>query len=345
MSFFKSIGKALGKVSHVATGAVSGSVNFTSGLVGHIPVVGKPFHAAIDATVAGPLLTAHAITGGARIDHAVVDGIKKQAAGIKAVAPYAQMIIKQVPGVGATANAAIGAGLSLAQGKKIDAQLLSVIKGQLHPEAQKIFDQGVAIASTAVSDNRQAMDKALSEVTGDAKQALQVGLGVGSGIRLQSALQKAASSPAAAMAMKTAGIAKAATNPVLDAARHVISDPDVKHGFQVAVGTFGHDTPPAAITALRSGLNAKEQQGFDLALATFIGMNKKAAPDSMPAREKFGYYTIHGISGATPDMRIATLSNVAHDNSVRTGGDAAAKELNGNWFHHLLLKAHIVKAA
>jgi len=41
MSLFKSIGHALGKVSHAATSVVSHSVNFTGGLVGHIPLVGK----------------------------------------------------------------------------------------------------------------------------------------------------------------------------------------------------------------------------------------------------------------------------------------------------------------
>lgn len=343
--FIKKIGKAVGKVGHIATSAVSGSVNFTSGLVGHIPVVGKPFHAAIDATIAGPLLTANKITGGARLDHAVLDGIKKQAAGIKDVAPYAKMIISKVPGIGPTADAAIGAGLSLVQGKKIDKDVLGAIRGQLPADAQKVFDQGVAIASTAVSDNRPAMQKQLDSLTGEAKKAFQVGMAAGHGIRLQSALVKAASSPAAALSMQIAGTAKIASNPILDAACQVISDSDVKHGFQVAIGTFDHATPPAAITALRQSLNAKGQQGFDLALATYVGMNKKTAPDSMPPREKFGYFLIHGITGATPDQRKVTLSNVAQDNSVRTGGDIAAKELNGNWFHHLILKMHLTKAS
>lgn len=343
--FLKKIGKAVGSVAHVATSAVSSSVNFTSGLVGHIPVVGKPFHAAIDATIAGPILTANKITAGARLDHAVLDGIKKQAAGIKDVAPYAKMIISKVPGIGPTADAAIGAGLSLVQGKSITKDVLGAVRGQLPAEAQKIFDQGVNLASTATSDNRPAIQAQLNQLTGSAQKALQVGLAMGNGLRLQTALQKAAASPAANLAMQIAGTAKAASNPVLDAALQVITDPDVKNGFQVALGTFTHDTPPAAITALRTALNAKGRQGFDLALATYIGMNKKSAPDSMPPREKFGYYTIHGIAGATPDQRLSTLSNVAHDNSVRTGGDVAAKELNGNWFHHLMLKLHVVKAA
>jgi len=345
MSWFKSLGHALGKVSHAATHAVSGSVNFTGGLIGHIPVVGKPFHAALDATIAGPLHTADAITGGARIDHAVVAGLKQQVAGIKDVAPYIQTVVSQIPGIGQTVNAGIGAGTALVHGRRIDQALIQGIKSALPQSVQDIYAKGVTMAATATSDNRPSMQSELDKLTGEAKQAFLVGMGVGHGARLQSALQKAAASPAAATAMQTVGSATIAADPVLTSALQTITDPDVKQGFQVAIGTFNTNSPPAAVTSLRGSLNAKAQQGFDLALATHIGMTKKTAPSTMPPREQFGYYAIHGIAGATPDQRVATLTNVAHDNSVRTGGDIAAKELNGSWFHHLLIKLHVVKVA
>lgn len=345
MSFFKSIGHALGKVSHAATSVAAGGVNFTSGLVGHIPVVGKPFHAAMDATIGGPLQTANAITGGARIDHAVVAGLKTQIKGVKDVAPYAKTVIGMVPGIGTTVNAGIGAGLALVNGQRIDKALLEGVKSALPPGVQDIYNKGVSIAATATSDNRSAIQSELDKLTGDAKKAFLVGTAMGHGARLQTAAQKIAASPAVQMIMQAAGATKSAANPVLASALQVISDPDVKHGFEVAIGTFDHDTPPAAIASLRGALSAKGQQGFDLALATHIGMLKKTPPSGVPPREQFGYFAIHGISGATPDQRTATLNNVAHDNSVRTGGDLAAKELNGNWFHHMLLKLHIAKAA
>lgn len=345
MSFFKSIGHALGKVTHPLTNIAAKSVSFTGGLVGHIPVIGKPFHSAIDATISGPLLTANAITNGSRIDKAALSGFKQTLKGVQGVAPYAKAIIGQVPGLGPLADAGIAAGLAIANGQRVDKALVDGVKSNLPAGVQGIYTQAVQATSTAVSDNRAALQAQLDNLSGDALKAFQAGSAIGNGIRLQTALQKAASTPAALLAMSTAGNAKAASNPVLDAALQVISDPDVKHGFQVAIGTFDHDTPPAAITSLRASLNTKEQQGFDLGLATHIGMTKKTAPAGMPARDQFGYFTIHGISGATPDQRVSTLSNVAHDNSVRNGGDVAAKELNGNWFHHLMLKLHVVKAA
>lgn len=345
MSFFGSIGHAFGSVAHAVTHTVSGAASFTGGLVGHIPLVGKPFHAALDATVMGPLITADKIAGGARIDHAIVAGLKKNISGIKGVAPYAQAVVSMVPGIGQTVNAGIGAGTALIHGRRIDQALLDGVKTVLPANVRSIYDKAVHAASTAVNDNRAIMQAELNKLSGTAKHAYLVGSAMGHGLRLQTAVQKGASTPAAAMKMNTAGKAVVKTNPVLSAAIQVITDPDVKHGFEIGVGTLDHATPAAALTALRGGLNAKGQQGFDLALATHVGMVKKYPPAAMPPREQFGYFLIHGINGATPDQRKVTLANVAQDNSVRTGGDVAAKELNGNWFHHLMLKLHLAKAA
>jgi hypothetical protein len=346
MSFFKSIGKALGKASHAVTHTAVGGVGLVTKAASHIPVVGKPFHHVVDFTVMGPLVTADKIASGARLDRAVMAGIKTKLSGAKGIAPYAKVVFAQVPVLGKGVNAGIGAGLALAEGKRIDKALIDGVKSQLPPEMQKIYDDGVKLAALATSDNRSKIQSALDKLPTDAaKKAFQVGTALGHGQRLQSAMLKGSASPAAAQAMKTAGASKIKKDPVLSIGSLVIKDPDVKHGYEVAVGTFDHVTPPAALAGIQKALNAKAKQGFDLGVATHVGMAEKKAPSKLSPREQFGYYAIHGMKNATADQRDKALDNLAHDNSIRVGAQAAIKEIKGGFFHQILTTLHLAKAA
>src|SRR5208337_2622914 len=95
----KTVGKPyslIGRGIQTVDGAVTKEIN-------KIPVVGKPISAILDITTA-PLLMPYVIAGevidGKRIDKVVMGQLKKELQDYKEVAPYAEMVIAFVPGVG-----------------------------------------------------------------------------------------------------------------------------------------------------------------------------------------------------------------------------------------------------
>jgi hypothetical protein len=91
--------------------------------IGKIPIVGGPLHTIFDAgfhIAMGPsnMVIAVAIEG-KRIDKVVLENLKQQLHDFKQVAPYAQMVVSLVPGIGQGVSAAMSAGLALAEGQSI----------------------------------------------------------------------------------------------------------------------------------------------------------------------------------------------------------------------------------
>lgn len=332
----------MGKVGHIALAPIKLTTKVSGSVLGAIPVVGKPLHAALDVTVTGPLVTADAISKGARVDHAVLNGVKVQAKGIKTVAPYAALVLKQVPGAGLGVDAAIAAGSALAQGKRIDKALVDGVKGVVPANLQSTFEQGFQMASTAATDNRAQMDAKLKSLPAEAQKVFHSAMSLGHGKRLQDVLNKAASSPGTILSLKTAAAAQVTQDPVLSAGNLVLSDPDVNHGYQLAIGTFAHDTQPTALDAIRATLNAAGLQGFNIGMAVHVGMSLHQAPIGMAPREQFGYFAVYGMQTATNQQKTDMLNTVSHDNSARVGVNAAITELGATgWWPKI--KAYVSK--
>ncbi len=217
MSWLK---KAWRSVKHVTTAVVAAPAH----VLVKIPIVGKPLRSVYNLTT-GPIDLAMRVAGGARIDHAVMGNLKAQVRDVKVLAPYAQTIVSLVPGVGTGVSAAFSAGIALADGKPLTEAVVSGIKGSLPggPAAQAAFavtaaaatgkrlDQA-AIAALPISDHeKQALSKAAAVVTDVAKgkrvdhavfeqaqsalppavrDAMQVGVAVGQGVKMQRSIVK-----------------------------------------------------------------------------------------------------------------------------------------------------------
>jgi hypothetical protein len=129
----KAAGKEIGKV----TKPIQNAVGDISKEVGKIPVVGGLVQGVFDLTYMAYMwpaeLAVDIVVNGKRIDTAVLDTIKKEIQSVKQVAPYAQMVIALVPGIGPGISAAISAGLALAEGQSIEevikAGLIGAIPG------------------------------------------------------------------------------------------------------------------------------------------------------------------------------------------------------------------------
>jgi hypothetical protein len=163
----KTAGKPIewtGKALQDAGGAVTHEL-------GKIPVVGAPIGALFDApfqVAFGPAIVMGRIAHGDRIDRAVMAQISKEVKDVKEIAPYAQMVISLVPGVGQGISAALGAGLALAEGQGITEALLAGVKGAVPggPIAAGLVEAGAKSVEAAAHHTK--LDWALvSQIAGD----------------------------------------------------------------------------------------------------------------------------------------------------------------------------------
>jgi hypothetical protein len=127
----KTAGKEVGKVAK----PIQNAVGDVSREIGKIPVVGGLVQGVFDLTYMATMWPAELAIGivvdGKRIDNAVLDTIKREVQSVKEVAPYAQMVIAIVPGIGPGVSAALSAGLALAEGQSIEEVLKAGLIGAL----------------------------------------------------------------------------------------------------------------------------------------------------------------------------------------------------------------------
>jgi hypothetical protein len=136
--------------------------------------------------------TANAIADGKRIDDALIGGLKAQADAWKQAAPFIQAGLSFVPGIGQGVSAAIGAGLALAEGKKITDALIDSVKGALPggPLVGQTFDAAAKIG-VDLAQGRNIGDAALEQLRNQVpggelgKLAFDSGLALAHGKKLQ----------------------------------------------------------------------------------------------------------------------------------------------------------------
>ena len=271
-----SAGKAAGKAVGGAIKTASDAADAIGKAAGNIPVLGDATRLVTDAA-ASPLKLAKSIASGTRIDRALVKSIKDQVRIVREAAPYAQTVLSVVPGVGSGVSAAIGAGVALAEGRSIDeaakAALRSAIPGG--PVAVAGFDAALKVAQ-GKNVGQAALESARALVPPEARSAFDVGLAVVTGENIQTALVQGFTSMARD---QLNGIAadwtqSISSNPTILNALATIP-PDVKQGYAIAMGVLEHEgVSPSALHVVRSKLDAKAREGFDLAL--------KSAEKTMP---------------------------------------------------------------
>lgn len=133
-SFTSNVVKVAGKAVGTVTKPIQSITGAITKEIGKIPIVGGPLHTVFDVTfhvAMGPTNLVTAIASGQRIDHAVLDNLKQQLHDFKQIAPYAQMVISIVPGVGQGVSAMLSAGLALAEGQSITDALKAGLIGAI----------------------------------------------------------------------------------------------------------------------------------------------------------------------------------------------------------------------
>lgn len=185
--FTKNAAKAAGYGAHSLVSVTNKATGEISKAAKSVPVIGKPLHAVVGATLE-PVKFSAALASGRRIDKAVVDSFRRSVQSAKTLAPYAQLVVSAVPGIGTGLSAAISGGLVLAEGRSINEATIAAARAAVPggPLAVAAFDAAVAVGSgKSVSD--AAVSAAISAAAPDPasrarlRGALEVASGVSQG--------------------------------------------------------------------------------------------------------------------------------------------------------------------
>lgn len=257
--------------------------------VGGVPVLGDVTRIVSDVYTA-PLRLTRDIASGARIDQAVLKAAKDQVRIVRDAAPYAQIVISVVPGIGTGVSAAMSAGIALAEGRDIDEIAKAAIRGALPggPIAAAGFDAALKIAQ-GQNVGQVALESARELIPpGPGRQAFDIGLAVATGENLQNALAQGFMDLSAQQigVISSDWLKSVASTP--DVVKSLAAIPkDVVPGYALAMGALSHEgISPKALRVMREKLTGKMREGFDLAVESvekrMPGLTAALSPPSAP---------------------------------------------------------------
>jgi len=172
----KSVGREVGKATH----AIVSAGKVLEHAVSKIPIVGSPITTVFDASfhlVTAPMAMAVQVAiEGKRIDKVLMGQLQQTGKDFKDVAPYAQMVVGLVPGIGTGVSAAMGAGLALAEGQPIDKILTDAVAGAVPGGPLAHAAITMAHESIVAAVEHKAIDFASLAKTAAGSAAAQLGL-------------------------------------------------------------------------------------------------------------------------------------------------------------------------
>jgi hypothetical protein len=357
----KSVGKAIGGgVKSVGKVVTSSSRAIKKGLAS-VPVVGPGLSAVYSVGPMGVVDFSARIATGERIDHAAYNHLKEQVKAYQDIAPYAQMVVSVVPGVGQGLSGAIGAANALSKGRPISEAVIEGVRGAVPggPVATAAFDvavagvQGKPISAVALNAlplpavQKEAIIKAVSAARDiasgkrvdesiynqgksylpeAARKALDIGIALAQGKKLQDIARNEI--PGSLTKFSALGSVKINANPVMKAGLQTVAhDPDMAKGFSVGVGFMGHKINPTALSTIRSSLNGAARKGFDIAASAHVGQVAKPLSKKIPPPERFGYYVTQGLHGGKPSNNAEIIKTVVRKPPMKKGAMLATSSI------------------
>jgi hypothetical protein len=335
----KTAGKPLSAIGHElqkANGALKKEVT-------KIPFVGKPLFAAMDLGFIGtfgPMVATADALDGKRIDKAVIGQLKQEMTDIHEVAPYAEMVISLIPGIGPGVSAAIAGGLALAAGEKLSDALMDAVAaaipgGAIAKVAFDMAKAGVKMAQSGKKVTWEEIAGAGINVVGDlvdlpplAKNAMvgaldtagQLARGVKPDIAIGDGAADVLSTyiPKAATAAIKVGIA------VTHAAfLQKTQEPQLTHPtFQNKLMAVGQavQKSDSTVMAARQNVPAESKRGFDMGVGLMRHQVDKfqfqTVRQSLPLADQHGFD--HAVS-----LHIGRVGNPPPTSISSTRGQAA----------------------
>jgi hypothetical protein len=271
---------------------------------GKVPLIGKPLKGVVDITITTELSFLGGAMDGERIDKAALRSLKDTVQSVRDVAPYAQVVISMVPGVGTVAAASIAAGLALAQGQPINAIIIAGVRGAVPGGAigAAAFDVSVSLGrgesiDTALvksvpgltSSQKKALfvvgesihrvasgqriddavyTSAMKQLPSSVQVAVKTGTAIGKGANVQESMSGAAKKVAPALVK--AGAEKIVASKTMSKQTSNMNKEE-KTGACTAVGLLQKRARPIEIQLIRAQLSATAKGGFDVMLASVVG--------------------------------------------------------------------------
>jgi hypothetical protein len=362
MSWFSKALKSAGKGVSAGLKGVSSGANFVAKQAGKVPVVGAGLKGVFDITLSAPLQLTSNVAKGQRLDRAGMTFLKDNVKGVKAVAPYAQMVVGAIPGIGTLPSMAIAGALALSQGQPITAALIEGVKGAIPGGklAQSAFsittsaiqgkpldkialdalplsaEQKKAIATTIAATKDIAAGKRVDtallnagnkQLPLEVQKAVNIAVAVAHGANLQK-VASSALSPDLLSSLGTTGIAIIKSNPVfLEGAKLVA--PANRKAYETALGLMNNKLTPIQLQAVRSSFKGKQLEAFDLAVSAHIGMT--SSPKGKTPAETFGYAAAKGMAGQTLKNKESLLKVVVTNPAAAAGVKTVVKENSSLW--------------
>lgn len=343
--------KAAGKATTTVTSGIASGAGSLGSLAGKIPVVGTPISAVYNAAVTTPFKVVNGVVSGKRLDKVAYETLQNAVKNAQTLAPYAQAVVSTVPGVGTGAAGVIGAANALSKGKPISAAIVEGVKGSLPggpvataafdvayagmqgkpvsevalnaiplpPEQKKLVISGIKAASDIANGKRAdeaIVKRALDIAPPQVRQAMQVGMAVAQGEKLQKIAAKAA--PSVLGKVNVEGRALVQNNPVLRAGFRTLKGASQKSGFVTGTGVMSHKLTPTSFEYIRKALSPAQKKGFDVAVATRVGQTNVTAPRGN-AQQQFGYLVAKGASHASPETKERIIKAVTKSPKARQG--------------------------
>jgi hypothetical protein len=213
-NLIKSVGKFASNAVKVAgreIGHVTKPIQVVTGqvskVVKKIPIVGGPLKAVFDSTYTATFgivdMSIAVAIEGKRIDKVVMGKLKEELKNFKQVAPYAQMVISVVPGIGSGVSAALSAGLALAEGQSITEVLKAGLIGALpggplvkaavtmSVETIQHVAKGEKVDLKTLSNTAAGVASSALGIPIAAKNALMAGVSIAGGIASGKTIDKA----------------------------------------------------------------------------------------------------------------------------------------------------------
>jgi hypothetical protein len=361
MSFLKDVVHAAGKgvagVFHVA--ALPGELVVKGAQ--KIPVVGKPIGSVFHFANA-PLSLAEHIASGDRLDRAVIANIKGQVKDVRATAPYAQMVISFVPGIGTLASGAIGAGLALAAGQPITGVLMAGVEGMIPGgtigkslftvskdmiEKKKLTDievdvlplnslEKASIKATLNLAMKQSQGKTVTHAEAVAAQAglspanrsaMAVALAMGQAQQTQQDMLANVTNDTLT-ALQQQGQSSITVHPTVKAGEALLKTADEKRGFEIGTGLMLYELYPMHVSAVQGKLkNDGERHGFDLALAGHVGGVNEGKTQFSNPQSQFAYRATLGARNAGVEFKGRIVKTSTANVHATVGTLEAAKQV------------------
>jgi hypothetical protein len=318
----KSAGRAVGGV---AKGIADESGKIGRGL-GKVPIVGGLLKGLYDAALIGTpggaefFLTEQVIVEHKRIDKVALAALKQELKDFKEVAPYAQMVISFIPGIGPGISAAIGVGLALAEGQPLTEALMTGVEdalpgGPLAKMACEVAKQGIEMAVEHKKLDWGNLAKAGANVVEAAVNMPQEAKDlINGGITCAGALMKGQRLDKALVAGVAEGLnmapsTKAAISTLTDVSVSIAQGQRVDKallthvdGLCAAIPGMSPDARKLLTTGVDVSIAAAQKKPIGQIMSTaiqhgvcdvFLDMGKKGMPDSFKKSFSIGLGTVH----------------------------------------------------